>query len=91
VLDSELAGITEIDMGQFGFYETEEEELERKKKDFEERMASGELSDDSEEYQEFLAKFEAKKTTATYEICSDVSNEIRALDLLVANGVISSY
>lgn len=35
--------------------------------------------------------FEAKKTTATYEICSDVSNEIRALDLLVANGVISSY
>ena len=63
VLDSELAGITEIDMGQFGFYETEEEELERKKKDFEERMASGELSDDSEEYQEFLAKFEAKKTT----------------------------
>ena len=63
VLDSELAGITEIDMGQFGFYETEAEELERKKKDFEERMASGELSDDSEEYQEFLAKFEAKKTT----------------------------
>ena len=63
VLDSELAGITEIDMGQFGFYETEAEELERKKKDFEERMASGELYDDSEEYQEFLAKFEAKKTT----------------------------
>ena len=63
VLDSELAGITEIDMGQFGFYETEEQELERKKKDFEDRMASGELSDDSEEYQEFLAKFEAKKTT----------------------------
>ncbi len=35
--------------------------------------------------------FESIKTTATYEICSDVSNEIRALDLLVAAGVISSY
>ena len=43
--------------------ETEEQELERKKKEFEERMAAGELSEDSEEYQEFLAKFEAKKTT----------------------------
>ena len=37
------------------------------------------------------ADFESKKTTATYEICSDVSNEIRALDLLVANGVITGY
>ena len=36
---------------------------EEKKKEFEERMASGELSDDDEDYQEFLAKFEAKKTT----------------------------
>lgn len=37
------------------------------------------------------ADFEANKTTATYEICADVSNEIRALDLLVACGAISSY
>ena len=37
------------------------------------------------------ADFASKKTTATYEICSDVSNEIRALDLLVANGVLESY
>lgn len=66
VLDSELAGITEIDMSQFGFYEetgSEEAELERKKKEFEDRMAAGELSDDDPEYQEFLQKFEAKKTT----------------------------
>jgi D-methionine transport system substrate-binding protein len=37
--------------------------------------------------------FASKKalSTTTYEICSDVSNEIRALDLLVANQVIASY
>lgn len=37
------------------------------------------------------AEFQTVKTTATYEICSDSSNEIRALDLLVSCGVISSY
>ena len=43
--------------------ETEEEMLERKKREFEERMAAGEISEEDEEYQEFLAKFELKKTT----------------------------
>jgi D-methionine transport system substrate-binding protein len=37
------------------------------------------------------SEFESTKTTATYEICNDVSNELRALDLLVNAGVISSY
>ncbi len=37
------------------------------------------------------ADFEANKKTSTYEICSDVSNEIRALDLLKEAGVIDSY
>ena len=37
------------------------------------------------------SEFQANKTTATYEICSDVSNEIRALDLLKEAGVISGY
>lgn len=37
------------------------------------------------------AEFEIAKKSATYEICSDVSNEIRALDLLVKSGVIDSY
>lgn len=37
------------------------------------------------------AEFEANKLTATYEICSDVSNQIRALDLLKSSGVISGY
>ncbi len=36
-------------------------------------------------------EFGSIKTTATYEICNDVSNEIRALDLLVSSGVIASY
>lgn len=37
------------------------------------------------------AEFESIKKTATYEICNDVSNEIRALDLLVACGALDSY
>lgn len=37
------------------------------------------------------ADFESKKKTATYEICSDPSNEIRALDLLKSANVIDSY
>ncbi len=37
------------------------------------------------------SEFESSKKSATYEICSDVSNEIRALDLLVSSGVITSY
>lgn len=37
------------------------------------------------------ADFEKNKKTATYEICSDSSNEIRALELLKVNGVIDSY
>lgn len=46
--------------------ETEEKEevsYEQKKKEFEARMEAGELSEDDEEYQSFLAKFEPKKTT----------------------------
>ena len=37
------------------------------------------------------AEFETSKTTASYIICNDVSNKIRALELLKNNGVISSY
>lgn len=36
---------------------------EEKKREFRQRMEAGELSENSEEYQEFLQKFEAKKTT----------------------------
>ena len=59
----------ELNLGDFDIdwelpnLDDEDLELEQKKKEFEERMASGELSEDSEEYQEFLKKFEAKKTT----------------------------
>ncbi len=35
--------------------------------------------------------FASEKRNSTYEICNDVSNEIRALDLLVSSGVIDSY
>ena len=43
--------------------ESEDEAIERKKKEFEEKMEKGELDEDDPEYQEFLKKFEAKKTT----------------------------
>ena len=43
--------------------ETEEEAIERKRREFEEKMEKGELDEDDPEYQEFLKKFEAKKTT----------------------------
>ena len=42
---------------------TEREEIERKKKEFEERIAAGEMREEDEEYQAFLAKFQDAKTT----------------------------
>ena len=41
----------------------DEDEIERKRQEFKERMANGEDLTDDEEYLEFLAKFEPKKTT----------------------------
>ena len=43
--------------------ETPQEEIERMRQEFEERMARGEISEEDEEYQEFLEKFKLKKTT----------------------------
>ena len=43
--------------------ETPQEEIERMQKEFEDRMARGEISEEDEEYQEFLEKFKLKKTT----------------------------
>ena len=42
---------------------TPQEEIERMQKEFDERMARGEISEEDEEYQEFLEKFKLKKTT----------------------------
>ena len=76
ILKDELA---DLNLGDFDFDfgidgETDETEIvedeapeiddiDEQQRIFKERMASGELSDDDEEYQAFLAKFEAKKTT----------------------------
>ena len=71
-LEIELESIEDLEMTDFGFMnfdnqdesgETEEEELERKRREFAERMSAGEISEEDEEYQEFLQKFELKKTT----------------------------
>lgn len=42
---------------------TDDPEIERKRKEFEERMANGENLEEDEEYQQFLDKFKLKKTT----------------------------
>lgn len=67
LLDEELGEIVDIDMSEFGFdgeqSEDSAEDYEKKKAEFQARMAAGELSEDSDEYQEFLRKFETKKTT----------------------------
>lgn len=61
--------LPELDLSAFDFEwdfpDTDETELtnEDREQEFRERMEHGELSDDDEEYQEFLKKFEAKKTT----------------------------
>ena len=66
LLADEIPG---IDLSAFDFDwdfpDTDETELtnEEREQEFRERMERGELSDDDEEYQEFLKKFEAKKTT----------------------------
>ena len=39
------------------------DEVERKKREFEEKMKAGEISEEDEEYQAFLEKFQLKKTT----------------------------
>lgn len=73
LLTEELDGIFDIDMDDFGFEfegeeaeeigENEEDEQEDEEQLFKERMARGEISEEDEEYQEFLQKFELKKTT----------------------------
>ena len=62
---------------------TDEAEIERKRKEFADRMANGENLDEDEEYQAFKEKFEQKKTTddcytpeLVYEAVADwVANE----------------
>ena len=58
----DIADLPQVEMPAAG-NETEEQAIERKRKEFEEKMAAGELDEDDPEYQEFLKKFEAKKTT----------------------------
>lgn len=67
ILGEELA---ELDLGEFDFdfginddADGEADDLEERERIFRERMASGEISEEDEEYQEFLQKFELKKTT----------------------------
>ena len=67
LLDEELGDIAEIDMSEFRFdcemAGESDDDYEKKKAEFRERMEAGELSEDSDEYQECLRKFETKKTT----------------------------
>ena len=75
-LDLLVPELAELDLSDFDFdfdfgIEDEEEEteivedddLDEQERLFKERMARGEISEEDEEYQAFLEKFEAKKTT----------------------------
>lgn len=61
------------------------DEYESKQQEFERKMKEGELSDDSEEYQEFLQKFEAKKTT------DDCYTPKNIYESVVADYVVKEY
>ena len=69
LLSDELGDILDLDMSDFGFdlieesQEVTEDDFEEQDRLFKERMAAGEISEEDEEYQEFLDKFELKKTT----------------------------
>ena len=89
----EAMDVEGFDPGQWGWEppemmgeptdETEEEAIERKRQEFERKMAEGELDENDPEYQEFVKKFEAKRTTddcytpeVVYEAVADwVANE----------------
>ena len=70
ILPDELA---ELDLSDFDFdfgiegqeenEVVEDDDLDEQERLFKERMARGEISEEDEEYQAFLEKFEAKKTT----------------------------
>lgn len=78
MLEKELSNI-DIDMSEFGFeiQQAEYDSFEEQDRIFKERMAAGELSEDSEEYQEFLQKFEAKKTTDDCYTPDNIYNAVR--------------
>ena len=75
--------IPDLDLSSFDFdwdfQDTDETELtnEEREQEFRERMERGELSDDDEEYQEFLKKFEAKKTTDDCYTPDNIYNAVR--------------
>lgn len=56
-------GVPEWVTGETSFQDNEQDEIEKKKREFEERMKAGEISEEDEEYQAFLEKFQLKKTT----------------------------
>ena len=80
LLADELPG---LDLSAFDFHwdlqDNDETELtnEEREQEFRERMERGELSDDDEEYQEFLKKFEAKKTTDDCYTPDNIYNAVR--------------
>ena len=80
LLADEIPG---LDLSAFDFdwdfQDTDETELtnEEREHEFRERMERGELSDDDEEYQEFLKKFEAKKTTDDCYTPDNIYNTVR--------------
>ena len=63
-MQDELDNFNPEDWGvHFDDTQDDEDEVARKEREFKERIAAGEISEEDEEYQEFLDKFKLKKTT----------------------------
>ena len=62
-LGEDVAKAWSVDMPEEWKDEDDEKTIEEREREFRERMAAGEISEEDEEYQEFLEKFKLKKTT----------------------------
>ena len=63
-LGEDVAKAWSVDMPEEWKDEDDEKTIEEREREFRERMAAGEISEEDEEYQEFLEKFKLKKTDA---------------------------
>lgn len=77
-----LEELPEVDLSAFDFdfgfkSDTDMPDFEELDREFKERMAAGELSEEDEEYQEFLSKFERKKTTDDCYTPDNIYNVVR--------------
>lgn len=66
-LIAEVSADFDFDAGDWGVHfdeaQDDQDEVEKKEREFKERIVAGEITEEDEEYQEFIDKFKLKKTT----------------------------